>query len=150
MSDAVAHASRYGNRVIEALPEGWRVRDQGYPADWVQDQTTGILMSPAKFDALTAERRAYGEESRRTQLGAARDAVRELEAELRRVRSLRDDLFAELGKSDRDDAVLVIGLCHRIAGTVQVLAQVVASLTSQRGTVEELNPRRQNRSGVAA
>jgi len=138
VSAAVDHAARYGERVIEALPDNWRPRDMGFPSDWVADPATGVVMTPAKFDELAAERRSYGEELRRTQLGAARDAVRELEAEVRRVRALRDGLFDELFKADRDDAVLVGGLCHRIAGTVQVLAQVRASLTSQRGTIEEL------------
>lgn len=139
VSDLVAQVTRYGGgRTLGNLPDNWDLSRHGFPSDWVRDPASDLVMSPAKFNELAAERRAHAEERRRGQLANARQAVKEIETEERTKRSALKALVVELAGADLDDAGLVIRLCNQAVDMTRSLASTRASLGGQRVAIKEL------------
>ena len=106
--EQLAEARRFNQVSISPVPKNWSISTFGWPDDFVADGTTGMLMTRAKFDELTAERIAYAEELRRNQLAAARVSVKEIEAQVKDLQVTLDTRFEELNAAKTADDLAAV------------------------------------------
>jgi hypothetical protein len=134
-------ARRNGMTAPWALPAGHRLRDHGWPADWVLDPPTNMIMPRQKFDELARERRSFAAEQTAQQVASARSAIRELETDCKRLTAELVSFVGDLQKAiktDPDDVAAILALTRSITDRANSRAATMSTLVGQRMLIQDL------------
>jgi hypothetical protein len=142
VSAVLDKAQRNGMTAPWPLPAGHRLRDHGWPNDWVQDAATNMIMPAEKFDELARERRSFAAEQTAHQVASARSAIRELESEQKRLTSELLGFIGELQKTVKanpDDVAAILGLTRSVSDRASARASTVSALIGQTQLIQDLS-----------